>query len=191
MWVAGVDEVGRGPLAGPVVTAAVILESSIPGVLDSKRLTPKKRKALALEIQEKAICYAYGRAEVDEINALNIHHAALLAMKRAVEGLSIQPEMVLVDGMHRPDITMPCYAVIKGDEFIAEISAASILAKVHRDEEMQAMELHYPGYGFAAHKGYPTAMHHQALETLGPCIIHRKYFNRVKACYRQIEYDAS
>jgi ribonuclease HII len=179
MIIAGVDEVGRGPLAGPVIAAAVILHTQITGVKDSKLLTPSKRKTLAAEIREKAIAFAYGRAEVEEINELNIHHASLLAMKRAVEGLSVAPHKVLIDGSFLPKIAIPCYAIVKGDLLIHEISAASILAKVHRDEEMENMDTLYPGYGFAAHKGYSTALHHHALEKLGPCSIHRRNFNRV------------
>lgn len=177
MIVAGVDEVGRGPLAGPVIAAAVILNTMIDGVKDSKLVTPIKRKALAAEIREKAVCYAFGRAEVEEINELNIHHATLLAMKRAVEGLSLQPQKILVDGAFLPKINLPCYAIVKGDSLIHEISAASILAKVHRDEEMEAMDKLYPGYGFAAHKGYPTAVHRNALKERGPCVLHRRHFN--------------
>lgn len=179
MYIAGVDEVGRGPLAGPLVAAAVILDEWIDGVKDSKQLTPLKRSKLACEIKEKAICFAYGRAEVEEISTLNIHHATLLAMKRAIEGLSICPEKVLVDGIHAPDVAIPCYPIAKADSFLLEVSAASILAKVYRDEEMIRMDELYPGYGFASHKGYPTAMHQQALVELGPCVIHRKNFSRV------------
>ncbi|ETO93626.1 ribonuclease HII [Legionella oakridgensis] len=179
MYIAGVDEVGRGPLAGPVIAAAVILDVPIFGVTDSKLLTASRRKKLAIEIKEKATCYAYGRAEVNEINQLNIHHATLLAMKRAIDALTIRPEKILVDGLHVPRISIPCYAIVKGDLLVAEISAASIIAKVYRDEEMEQMDSQYPGYGFAAHKGYSTAAHQQALERLGPCAIHRKNFSRV------------
>lgn len=181
MYVAGVDEVGRGPLAGPLIAAAVILDELIDGIKDSKQLTPIKRRELAYEIKEKAICFAYGRAEVEEINALNIHHATLLAMKRAIEGLSVCPEKVLIDGIHAPDVVVPCYPVAKADSFVLEVSAASILAKVYRDEEMERMDELYPGYGFASHKGYSTSMHQQALVELGPCVIHRKNFSRVAA----------
>lgn len=181
MYIAGVDEVGRGPLAGPVITAAVILEAPILGINDSKKLTPLKRKQLASEIKEKAICYAFGRAEIDEIDTLNIHHATLLAMKRAIEGLTVCPDHVLVDGSFRPDVSMSCYAIVKGDSLIMEISAASILAKVYRDDEMEAMDVIYPGYGFAMHKGYGTPMHIDALNTMGPCPIHRKSFSPVSA----------
>lgn len=179
MIVAGVDEVGRGPLAGPVITAAVILEKPIVGVKDSKLLTPERREELACQIREHAISYAYGRAEVEEINQLNIHYATLLAMKRAVEALSICPDKILVDGIFPPQVSIPCYAIPKGDTLIPEISAASILAKVKRDEEMRQLDIIYPGYGFASHKGYGTAVHQAALLELGPCAIHRKNFIRV------------
>ncbi len=181
MLVAGVDEVGRGPLAGPVVTAAVILREPIDGVMDSKKLTPLKRKRLADLIRERALCYAYGRAEVTEIDALNIHQATLLAMKRAIDNLSTLPQKVLIDGLYVPQISIPCEAIVKGDSLIAEISAASILAKVLRDEEMERMDSLYPGYGFSAHKGYPTAMHRKALLSLGASDIHRRSYAPVAA----------
>lgn len=176
---AGVDEVGRGPLAGPVVTAAVILKKPIEGIKDSKQLTPIQRKKLAFIIQEEAICFAYGRAEVSEIDSLNIHHATLLAMKRAIEDLSIEPEEILVDGRFTPAVHIPCKAIIGGDGLIQSIGAASILAKVLRDEEMERMEILYPGYGFASHKGYATSFHKAALKKLGPSPIHRKNFSSV------------
>ncbi len=176
MLKAGVDEVGRGPLAGPVVTAAVILREPIVGVGDSKKIAPLKRQQLAALIQKSALCFAYGRAEVEEIEQLNIHHATLLAMKRAIEGLSIAPDEVLVDGLYTPNVNFPCLAIVNGDHLVQEIGAASILAKVMRDEEMQRMDLLYPGYGFAAHKGYGTVQHRRALERLGPCPIHRKSY---------------
>lgn len=180
-WIAGVDEVGRGPLAGAVVTAAVILKNPIEGVMDSKKLTAKKRQQLAIQIQQEALCFAYGRAEVDEIDRLNIHHATLLAMKRAVEALSIQPDEVLIDGLYVPVLTMPSKAIVKGDSLIDEIAAASILAKVARDEEMTQFDAIYPGYGFAAHKGYPTVEHRAMLQKLGPCAIHRRSYAPVRA----------
>ena len=173
MIIAGVDEVGRGPLAGPVVTAAVILKEPIDGLCDSKKISASKRLKLSEQIKKEALCYAYGRAEVDEIDALNIHHATLLAMKRAVEGLSVVPQRVLIDGTHIPKMDIACEAIIKGDQLVAEISAASILAKVARDMEMEQMAKHYPGYGFDAHKGYGTAYHQEKLLELGPCAIHR------------------
>ncbi len=183
MVIAGVDEVGRGPLAGPVVTAAVILSGPIDGVKDSKKLSPIKRKALAIEIKRSALCYAYGRAEVEEIDSLNIHHATLLAMKRAIEALSISPMKVLVDGLYIPKVSIPCEAIVKGDQLIAEIASASILAKVLRDEEMEQMDQKYPGYGFSLHKGYPTELHRDMLKKLGPCPIHRKSYAPVSQCY--------
>lgn len=179
--IAGVDEVGRGPLAGAVVTAAVILKDPIPGLMDSKKLSEKKRKILALEIQDKALAFAYGRAEVEEIDSLNIHHATLLAMKRAVEALPIRPDSVLIDGLYVPELDMPAKAVVQGDSLFAQISAASILAKVLRDEEMQALDKLYPGYGLAGHKGYPTSAHRDALVRLGPSVIHRKSYAPVAA----------
>ncbi len=181
LYTAGVDEVGRGPLAGPVVTAAVILRHPIEGVTDSKKLTASKRERLADLIKQQAVCYAYGRVVVDEIDQLNIHHATLLAMKRAIEGLSIQPDNVLVDGLYVPQVSMPCKAIVKGDSLIAEIGAASILAKVLRDAEMDQMDILYPGYGFASHKGYPTAQHRSALRELGACAIHRRSYAPVAA----------
>ena len=180
MLIAGVDEVGRGPLAGPVVTAAVILRSPITGLTDSKLFSPTKRKQLVKIIEEQALCYAYGRAEAAEIDELNIHNATLLAMKRAIEALPITPDEVLVDGKFIPNIVLPCRAIIKGDLTIAEISAASILAKVKRDDEMTLLDEYYPGYGFAEHKGYPTAVHRAALSKLGPCIIHRQSYAPVR-----------
>lgn len=179
--IAGVDEVGRGPLAGAVVTAAVILKEPIAGLADSKKLSAKNRKLLSIQIKEHALAYAYGRAEVDEIDKLNIHHATLLAMKRAVEALPIQPGMVKVDGLYTPALSMPCEAIVQGDSLIAEISAASILAKVLRDEEMDEYDEIYPGYGFAGHKGYPTVAHREALIRLGPCPIHRRSYAPVAA----------
>jgi len=176
MYIVGVDEVGRGPLAGPVVTAAVIMPESLLGVRDSKLVSPKKRAQLAIEIKEKAICYAYGRAEVEEIDSLNIHHATLLAMKRAIEALPICPTEIFVDGKYCPDVSIPCRAVIGGDQFIHQISAASILAKVARDAEMEEMDTLYPGYQFGVHKGYPTAAHRAALKNLGISPIHRRSY---------------
>lgn len=180
MYVAGVDEVGRGPLAGPVVTAAVILHRPIEGIGDSKKISALTRERLAALIRESALSYAYGRAEAEEIDQLNIHHATLLAMKRAIEGLSICPDKVLVDGLYTPNVSMSCHAIVKGDSLISEIGAASILAKVLRDKEMERMDIIYPGYGFAAHKGYPTSAHRLALQTLGPCAIHRRSYTPVQ-----------
>jgi ribonuclease HII len=180
-YIAGVDEVGRGPLAGAVVTAAVILNKPIKGLADSKKLSPKKRKELSIRIMAEALAFAYGRAEVEEIDSLNIHHATLLAMSRAVEALTIQPHSVLVDGIHLPKLNVPCQAIVQGDSLIPAISAASILAKVLRDEEMETLDKIYPGYGFAAHKGYGTVIHREALARLGPCNIHRRSYAPVAA----------
>lgn len=179
---AGVDEVGRGPLAGPVVAAAVILhpEKIILGLADSKKLTEKKREALFPVIQETAIAWAIGRANVSEIEELNIFHASLLAMQRAVLSLTIMPEAALFDGTHCPKLPCMTQAIIKGDQKIAAISAASILAKVTRDREMHALDLQYPGYEFATHKGYGTIAHKAALHRFGLCPQHRPSFCRIK-----------
>ncbi|KAE9542135.1 ribonuclease HII [Ursidibacter maritimus] len=176
--IAGVDEVGRGPLVGAVVTAAVILDPNNPitGLADSKKLSEKRRIALAEEIKQKARCWSLGRAEPDEIDQLNILHATMLAMQRAVAGLAIQPDFVLVDGNRIPKLTMPAQAVVKGDSLVAEISAASILAKVARDLEMAELDQRYPEYGFAKHKGYPTKLHFEKLAELGATPFHRKSF---------------
>ncbi len=180
--VAGVDEVGRGPLAGPVVAAAVILdpERPIEGLVDSKKISEKKRERLALEIREKALAWALGRAEVEEIDEINILQASLLAMQRAVEQLQPAPDRALVDGNRCPMLSCPAEAVIKGDETVEAISAASIIAKVARDQEMLALDADYPGYGLARHKGYPTKAHIAALQTLGVTQIHRRSFGPVK-----------
>ncbi len=178
----GVDEVGRGPLAGPVVAAAVILdpEHPIAGLADSKKLSEKRREQLYAEIIEHALSWALGRAEVEEIDRINILQASLLAMQRAVEGLSVQPQHALVDGNHLPRLQCSAEAVIKGDEKVACISAASIIAKVTRDREMVALDAEYPGYGLARHKGYPTRAHVQALEELGITPLHRRSFGPVR-----------
>ncbi len=175
---AGVDEVGRGPLAGPVVAGAVILDPRRPlsGLADSKKLSPRRREHLAARIREQALAWSLGRAEVEEIDSLNILQASLLAMQRAVAGLAVAPAMALVDGNHCPRLACQAHAVIRGDARVAEISAASILAKVARDAEMQALDVDYPGYGFAAHKGYPTRLHLDALEALGVTPMHRRSF---------------
>ncbi|HGN0868734.1 RNase HII [Providencia alcalifaciens] len=180
--IAGVDEVGRGPLVGAVVTAAVILDPNNPiaGLADSKKLSEKKREKLFDEIKEKALCWCIGRAEPEEIDQLNILHATMLAMQRAVEGLSIQPEFVLVDGNRCPKLTMPSQAVVKGDSLVQEISAASILAKVVRDREMVELDKAFPEYGFAKHKGYPTAYHLEKLAEFGATEFHRKSFAPVR-----------
>lgn len=177
LYIAGVDEVGRGPLAGPVVTAAVILKMPIEGVKDSKQLSAKQRERFSLIIQEQALAFAFGRAEVHEIDELNIHHATLLAMKRAIQALSIQPNEVLVDGLYvPPGLTQPARAIVRGDSLVHEIACASILAKVHRDAEMIELDNIYPEYGFAAHKGYATKLHYEKLRKYGPLPIHRKSF---------------
>jgi len=181
VFIAGVDEVGRGPLAGPVVTAAVILDPDNPisGLDDSKKLTEKRREQLEPIIKQNALAWALGRAEPEEIDQLNILQATLLAMKRAVEGLSIQPTHALVDGNQAPNLMCPVTTIIKGDQSEAVIAAASILAKVARDQEMVEMDELYPGYGLAKHKGYPTKQHQQALIDLGPTVIHRYSCNPV------------
>ena len=180
--VAGVDEVGRGPLCGPVVTAAVILDPRRPieGLNDSKKLTEARREALFAEICEKALAWCIARAEVHEIDRLNILHATMLAMQRAVEGLSVTPRLALIDGNRCPLLAVPSAPVIQGDGQVPAIAAASILAKVSRDREMCALDLCYPGYGLAAHKGYPTPHHLEALQRLGPTIIHRRSFAPVR-----------
>lgn len=179
---AGVDEVGRGPLAGDVVAAAVILDPDNPvaGLADSKKLSEKKREALFDEIREKALSFAIARATVEEIDRLNILHASMLAMKRAVVQLSLQPEFVLVDGNRKPDWHYACDTVVKGDDRVAAIAAASILAKVTRDREMVVLDQQYPGYGLAGHKGYPTKVHMEALSRLGATPIHRRSFAPVQ-----------
>ncbi len=175
---AGVDEVGRGPLAGAVVAAAVILDANKPiqGLTDSKKLSEKKRDQLFDVIKRDAKAWAIGRAEVEEIDEINILHASMLAMKRAVEQLQPQAEFALVDGNRCPQLPCPCEAVVKGDLTEACISAASILAKVTRDREMVELDKQYPGYGLAKHKGYPTKAHMEALQKLGPSDIHRRSF---------------
>jgi ribonuclease HII len=175
---AGVDEVGRGPLIGDVVTAAVILDPARPiaGLADSKKLSEKKREALFSEIQEKALCWSIARASPAEIDALNILQASLLAMKRAVEQLTIQPEYVLVDGNRLPQWRYASESVVKGDSRVAAISAASIIAKVQRDREMAILDEQYPGYGIAVNKGYPTAKHMEAINRLGITPLHRRSY---------------
>ena len=180
--IAGVDEVGRGPLAGDVVTAAVILDpvKPIAGLNDSKKLTAARRESLAVQIKEEALCWSIARASVEEIDALNILQASLLAMHRAVQQLVPQPTYVLVDGNHLPTWPYASEPVIKGDARVPAIAAASILAKVQRDAELAALDELYPGYGFARHKGYPTAAHLQALVKLGVTAVHRKSYAPVK-----------
>lgn len=179
--IAGVDEVGRGPLVGDVVTAAVILDPDNPivGLNDSKKLSEKKRLLLVDEIKEKAISWAVGRASPQEIDQLNILHATMLAMTRAVDALSVKPDHVLVDGNRCPDFGIAAQAVVKGDGRVAEISAASIIAKVTRDQEMIALDQQYPQYGFAGHKGYPTKQHLAVIAEHGVLECYRKSFKPV------------
>lgn len=185
---AGVDEVGRGPLAGDVVAAAVILDPAKPieGLNDSKKLTEKRRECLFDVIREQALSFHIARASVAEIDQINILQASLLAMARAVQGLHIQPEHVLVDGNKIPQWDYSAEAVIKGDSRVASISAASILAKVTRDREMVVLDQQYPGYGLAGHKGYPTKQHMAAVETLGVTPIHRTSFGPIKKRIEQL-----
>lgn len=181
--IAGVDEVGRGPLAGDVVAAAVILDPAKPmirGLADSKQLTPERREELYEIIHARAIATAVARASVHEIDSLNILHASMLAMHRAVAALAVQPAFVYVDGNRLPRWEYKAEAVIQGDGRVAAVAAASIIAKVTRDRELAALDSQYPGYGFAQHKGYATRMHLQALRDLGPTPIHRKSFMPVK-----------
>ena len=184
--IAGVDEVGRGPLAGPVIAAAVILdpEKPIAGLTDSKLLSAKKRESLATKIHQSSLAWALGRAEVEEIDDINILHASMLAMKRAVEALNITPNHVKVDGNRCPELdpSLNCTveAIVKGDLTEPEISAASIIAKVARDHEMMGFDIKYPGYGFASNKGYPTKQHREALIQHGVLAIHRRSFAPVK-----------
>lgn len=180
--IAGVDEVGRGPLAGDVVTAAVILDEARPieGLADSKALTEKRRLMLFDEIIEKCLCFCVARASVAEIDEINILQATMLAMTRAVDGLGMRPDHVMVDGNRLPLWPYRATAVVKGDSKVPEISAASILAKVTRDREMIAFDEQYPGYGFAGHKGYGTKVHMAALSRLGPTPLHRRSFKPVQ-----------
>jgi len=182
-FIAGVDEVGRGPLVGDVVTAAVILDPNKPisGLTDSKKLSEKKLALLFDQINENALAVSIGRASPIEIDELNILHATMLAMQRAVQGLSIQPGYVFIDGNRCPNLSMPSEAVVKGDLRVAEISAASIIAKVTRDREMVELDKRYPAYGFAKHKGYPTKAHFEALQTHGVIAEYRQSFKPVKA----------
>lgn len=184
--IAGVDEVGRGPLVGDVVTAAVILDPDNPieGLMDSKKLSEKKRALLAQEIKEKAVAWSVGRANPEEIDTLNILHATMLAMQRAVQGLAITPDYVLVDGNRTPSFaseqgSINSQAVVKGDDRVIEISAASIIAKVTRDDEMIALDKLHPDYGFAQHKGYPTKAHLEKIITLGVLDCYRQSFKPV------------
>lgn len=183
----GVDEVGRGPLIGAVVTAAVILDpiKPIAGLTDSKKLSEKRRRELSEQIKQQALCWALGRAEPEEIDQLNILHATMLAMRRAVAALSVTPEWVLVDGNRTTDFAVPATAVVKGDLLVPEISAASILAKVARDDEMQQLHQAHPQFGFADHKGYPTAAHLAAIRQYGVLPEHRRSFKPVRLVLEQ------
>ena len=181
--IAGVDEAGRGPLAGPVVAAAVILDDLQPiaGLADSKVLTAKRRERLFDEIRAKALACCIAEATVEEIDQLNILHATMLAMRRAVEGLRLRPVKVLVDGNRIPTLRIPAEAIVKGDSKVQAISAASILAKVHRDRLCAALHERFPHYGFDVHKGYPTAAHLSLLREHGPCDQHRRSYAPVRA----------
>lgn len=185
--ICGVDEVGRGPLIGAVVTAAVILDPTKPisGLTDSKKLSEKRRAELSELIKQQALCWALGRAEPHEIDQLNILQATMLAMRRAVAALTIRPEWVLVDGNRTSDFGIPASAVVKGDALVPEISAASIIAKVARDSEMHALHLAHPQYGFADHKGYPTAAHLAAIARHGILPEHRRSFKPVRLVLEQ------
>lgn len=190
MKIAGVDEAGRGPLVGSVVAAAVILdpENPIEGLNDSKKLSEKKREKLFAEIQEKALAWAVAEASAAEIDELNILQASLLAMRRAVERLGVQPEHVLVDGNKIPQgLSVSCDAVVGGDAIHPEISAASILAKVSRDREMAELDRQYPQFGFAKHKGYPTKAHFEAIAEHGVIAEHRRSFGPVRKALEQMD----
>ena len=178
----GVDEAGRGPLAGAVFAAAVVLDPARPirGLADSKVLAEDVREKLAVRIKARAIAWAVASASVEEIDAINILRASLLAMRRAVEALGMEPDEVFVDGLHTPDIAFKCRAIVRGDSLVRAISAASILAKTARDAQMIELDQRYPGYGFANHKGYFTPEHAAALKLFGPCEIHRRSFEPVR-----------
>lgn len=187
----GVDEAGRGPLAGPVFAAAVILDPAHPidDLADSKTLSARQRDALAHEIRARALAWSVASASVEEIDVLNILQASLLAMRRAVERLVVMPDRVLVDGLHCPRLGLPVEPVVRGDATIAEIAAASIMAKVMRDEEMLALHRRHPQYGFDRHKGYPTRAHLDALRVHGACIEHRRSFGPVRELLARTEHD--
>jgi ribonuclease HII len=189
LLIAGVDEAGRGPLAGPVVAAAVILnpKKQIKGLADSKQLTENQREKLYALIIEHSLCWFVAKADIKEIDEMNVLRASLLAMRRAVLGLSMIPQQVKVDGNICPDIDLPVTAYVGGDEYIAEISAASILAKVTRDREMRAYDQEFPNYGFASHKGYATPEHLSNLRRLGATPIHRRSFEPVRQVLFQME----
>lgn len=182
LLICGVDEAGRGPLAGAVFAAAVILDENRPirGLADSKKLSEKRREELAAEIKACSLAWAIAHADAGEIDSINILQASLLAMRRAVESLLPVPSEALIDGVHCPKLLIPCRAIVRGDSSVAEISAASILAKTARDAEMRQLHLVYPQYGFDRHKGYPTALHLETLRRYGACKIHRRSFAPVK-----------
>lgn len=183
---AGVDEAGRGPLAGPVVAAAVILDELKPikGLADSKKLSARRRDTLYDEIRSKALCCSVAQASVEEIDSMNILQATMLAMRRAVEGLRLKPKFVLVDGNRIPVLDVPARAIVKGDALVPAISAASILAKVHRDRWCLEIDKQYPEYGFALHKGYGTALHLAALQNKGPSPVHGEVSDRWRVVWR-------
>lgn len=185
--ICGVDEAGRGPLAGAVFAAAVILDPNRPivGLADSKKLSEKKRDTLAIEIKANALAWAIASSSVEEIDEINILQASLLAMKRAVEALGVVPDEVLVDGLHCPKLSLPMRAIVQGDSKEASISAASILAKTARDAELYKLDQTYPAYGFAKHKGYPTPFHMQMLEQHGVLTIHRKSYAPIKKLFNK------
>jgi ribonuclease HII len=180
--IAGVDEAGRGPLAGPVVAAAVILDELHPirGLADSKVLSATRREKLYEEIRAKALCFCIAEASVEEIDRLNILQATLLAMRRAVQGLRLKPQLALIDGNHIPVMDVRAEAIVRGDSLVPAISAASILAKVYRDRDCLLLDAQFPQYGFAKHKGYGTAQHLAALTAHGPCPVHRRSFAPVR-----------
>ncbi|OBS11029.1 ribonuclease HII [Acidihalobacter prosperus] len=184
LWTAGVDEAGRGPLAGPVIAAAVVLDPARPieGLADSKKLSARRRETLAVAIRAHALAWAVGRAEVEEIDRLNILHASMLAMQRAVAALPRLPERVLIDGNRCPVLDCESQAIVGGDDKVPAISAASILAKTVRDAEMLALHARHPEYGFDRHMGYPTAQHREALRLHGPADCHRRSFAPVRRC---------
>ena len=183
MIIAGVDEAGRGPLAGPVVSAAVILnpQANLKGLTDSKKLSADKRQSLSNEIKIHSVSWSIGIATVQEIDDINILRASLLSMARAIKNLSEVPEKVIVDGQYTPEIDVPCEAIIRGDSLEESIMAASILAKVERDKIMLELDKKYPNYGFGQHKGYPTKIHMDALREFGPCIEHMQSFKPIKS----------
>ena len=183
LLLAGVDEVGRGPLAGDVIAAAVILDPKVTilGLADSKKISEKKRQKLAIDIKDKALCWSIARSTIEEIDLYNILEATMMAMKRAVDGLKIIPEHVLVDGNRLPSWHYSSESIVNGDDNVSSISAASIIAKVYRDKEMCEFDNLYPGYGFFSHKGYGTKKHLEAIKRLGPSALHRKSFEPIKS----------